>query len=410
MSHTLTPFAWLSMILALSACSPGEAPAPGPGGGMPPAMVSVVTLAPRDLPVSYEYTGQTAGYRDAEVRARATGILLKRLYTEGAPVKAGQVLFQIDPAPFEANLERARADQARAEADLAAARSDLERIRKDVARLKPLAEARAVSQKSLDDAVSAKSGAESRILAAEAALLASKAQVTQAGLDLGYTRVTAPIGGLSGRALKSEGSLVSGQEATLLTTVSQVHPMYVMFGISEQDMARMNADAGQGRLRLPGNGLFSVRIKLADGTLFNQTGKLTFNDPRVNPDTGTREARAEVPNPAGMLKPGQFVRVILEGAVRPNALVLPQRAILEGPQGKFVYVVNGESKAEPRPVEVGDWAGADWVILNGVQPGDRVIVDGAIKVMPGAPVQIQPETPPADASPGSPAPQTAPQT
>jgi membrane fusion protein (multidrug efflux system) len=211
--------------------------------------------------------------------------------------------------------------------------------------------------------------------------------VNEAKLNLGYTRVEAPISGMSSRAAVSEGTLVSGPNV-LLTTVTQADPMYVIFGIPDRDRLAMRRDAEAGRLRLPQDGRFKASLKLADGTVYARTGTLDFTDVRVSTETGTSEARAELPNPDGALRAGEFARIVLEGAVRPSAMIAPQRSVLEGPQGKFVYVVNAESKAEPRPVEVGDWTADGWIINQGLKPGDRVIVDGVMKLGPGAPVTV----------------------
>ena len=376
-------------LISLVGCKPNDAQPPG---GMPPAQVGVVTVTPRTVPVNFEYTGRTAGFRDVEVRARVTGILLKRHYQEGGAVKAGQLLFEIDPAPFRAALDKAEADLARAEAELA-------RAMLDAARMQPLHEAKAVSRKEFDDAVAGE-----RI--ARAQVLAARALVAEARLDLGYTRVLAPISGVSGRALKSEGSLVSAQEATLLTTLSQVEPMYALFGVADGDLLKLEQEAATGRLVLPRDGLFTARVKLADGRLHAREGRVNFSDNRIDPATGTVEGRAQFANPDASLRPGQFVRVVLSGATRPDAILLPQRAVMEGPTGKFVYLVNGEGKAEARPVEVGDWLGEDWVINAGLAAGERVIVDGALKVMPGAPVHIEEKPgesgPPAGVAPAAP--------
>jgi len=197
--------------------------------------------------------------------------------------------------------------------------------------------------------------------------------------------VEAPVSGITSRALPSEGTLVSGPNV-LLTSVIQVDPIWVNFGIPDNEQARLQKDAEAGRLNLPKN--LEVELRLGDGSIHPKKGRLSFSDVRVSPATGTREARAEVPNPDGALRPGQFVRVILHGATRPNALTVPQRAVLEGPQGKFVYVVNAQSVAEARPVEAGEWSGDNWVITSGLKPGERVIVDGLLKLGPGAPVKI----------------------
>ena len=353
----------------LAGCDSG----PQAQSGMPPAAVAVVTIEPKDIPASFEYTGQTAGSREVEVRARVTGILLKRNYREGGRVGAGQSLFTIDPAPFQAAL-------ARAEADEAAAMARVEQSRRNAARMKPLFEARAVSQKEYDDA-------ESTHAVAEADLKAAQARVTEAGLNLGYTRVESPIAGIAGRAQRSDGNYVSGPDV-LLTSVTQINPMHVLFGVSDEERRKINREVEAGRLVLPKNGAFKVSVRLAEGGEYANSGRLNYTDVRVSGTTGTSEARAELPNPNGLLHPGQFVRVVLSGAQRPQAVLVPQRAVLEGPQGKFVYIVNSESKAEARTVTVGDWHGDDWIVTAGLSAGDKVIVDGVMKIGPGAPVQI----------------------
>ena len=358
-----------------------------PPHGAPPPEVTVVTIEPKNIPAVFEYTAQTAGRREVEVRARVTGILLKRNYREGDAVIAGQSLFTIDQAPFEAALARAQADVASAEARLGQAR-------RNAARLEPLFAAKAVSQKDYDDAISSDA-----IAAADAK--AARARLTQAKLDFEYTRVEAPITGIAGRALRSEGNYVTGPEV-LLTTVTQIDPIYVLFGVSDEERLKLNREAEAGRLTLPKDGQFDASVKLAEGSVYANTGKLTFSDVRISGTTGTSEARAELPNPTGLLRPGQFVRVILKGAQRPNAILVPQRAVLEGPKGKFVYVVNAESKAEARPVELGDWQSDDWIVTAGLAPGDKVIVDGIMKIGPGAPVRIADANAPKPGAPAAP--------
>jgi len=366
------------LALALAACSPSNG-APdkgghkgGPGAGMPPPEVTVVTVAPQALPVTFEYVGQTAGSREVEVRARVAGILLKRNFTEGAPVRQGQSLYTIDPAPFEAAV-------ARAEADVGAAEARLEQARKNAARLKPLYAEKAVSQKDYDDTVSA-----AEIGAAD--VKAARARLTEAKLNLSYTKVESPVSGITGRSMRQEGSLISGPDA-LLTSITRVDPIWVNFGVPDNEQAQIQKEVKAKQLALP-DGNFEVALRRADGSLYEKTGRLNFADVRVSPATGTRETRAELPNPGGALKPGEFVRVILRGATRPNAVTVPQRAVLEGLQGKFVYVVNEKSQAEPRPVEAGEWAGQSWIITGGLKPGERVIVDGVMRLGPGAPVRI----------------------
>jgi membrane fusion protein (multidrug efflux system) len=395
MSLRLTFLSLLALVVA--ACSPsnGSEKKGGPGMGFPPPEVNVTTVTPRTLALTFEYTGQTAGSREVEVRARVAGIMLKRNFVEGAPVRQGQSLYTIDPEPFEAAA-------ARAEADVAAAEARYDQAKRNAARLKPLYAEKAVSQKENDDAVSAES-----IGAAD--VKAARARLVEARLNLTYTKVEAPVSGVASRSLRSEGSLVEGPQ-TLLTTVIQVDPIWVNFGVPDNEQASLAREAQAGRVALPPNGQFEVALKRADGTLYERTGRLNFNDVRVSPTTGTREARAEIPNGQGVLRPGEFVRVILRGATRPNAITVPQRAVLEGPQGKFVYVVDEKGTAQPRPIEVGDWAGDDWVVTKGVQAGDRVITDGLMRLGPGAPVRVaeagaaQPGKPPAQGG-GKPAPQ-----
>jgi membrane fusion protein, multidrug efflux system len=358
-----------------------------PHGGMPPPEVNVVVVKATSIPVTYEYTGQTAGFREVEVRSRVPGILEKRNFEEGAPVKKGQSMYTIDAAPFQSAL-------ARAEADLASIEARATQARRTVERLKPLYEAKAASQKEFDDAVSAE-----QIVQADAK--AARARVFDAKLSLGYTRVESPLAGIAGRSERPEGTLVSGPEM-LLTVVTQVDPVYVNFAIPEAEHLALRRETQAKRLVLPKDGRFEVSVKLADGTDYGRKGRLGFSDVRINPATGTSDARAQLPNPEGLLRPGQFVRVTLSGASRPSAILIPQRAVLDGPKGKMVFVVNKESRAEPRPVQVGEWRGDSWIINEGLAEGDRVIVDGVMKIGPGAPVRVPGEKPAAGAQPPQP--------
>jgi membrane fusion protein (multidrug efflux system) len=361
----------VAFIAALYGC---ERAVPQQGGaGMPPPAVTVVTTQTREVPVTYEYTGQTAGFREVEVRARVTGIVLKRNYREGAVVRRGETMFTIDPEPFQMAV-------ARAEGDLGVANARVEQARRDATRLKPLVEARAVSQKELDDALSA-------VRMSEAEARSLQARLNEAKLNLSYTRVEAPIGGVSSRAAISEGTLVSGP-TVLLTTVTQTDPMYVMFGIPDREHLAIRRDVEAGRLRLPAGNRFRATIKLSDASTYSESGTLDFTDVRVSSQTGTSEARAEFANRRNVLRAGEFVRVSLQGATRPAAIVVPQRAVLEGPKEKFVYVVTADSKVEVRPVQVGEWAGDGWIVESGLQPGERVVLDGVMKIGPGAPVQV----------------------
>jgi membrane fusion protein, multidrug efflux system len=379
--------------LLVAACGPSQQQGGFPG--FPPSEVTTFVVQPKAVPASYEYVGQTAGSREVEVRARVTGILEKKLFQEGAPVKAGQVLFVIDPKPLAAQAAALEADVVRAQA--LKAQSD-----REVARLKPLAEKRAVGQKEADDAVS---NAE----LAAASVKAAQAKYDEVKLSLGYTRVVAPIGGLSSRAPKSEGSLVTAND-TLLTTISQSDPIWIPFAISENEQLSLNRAVSEGRLTLPKDNAYDVTVKLADGTTIPRRGRINFADTRINPSTGTFEMRAEVPNADGALKPGQFVRVSLAGAVRNNALTVPQIAVQDGAQGKFVYVAerdkDGKDVASARPVTLGDWVSIGgsnmWVVETGLKAGDHVIIDGLSKLRPGAPIKLGAGGPPGAAG-GAPA-------
>jgi len=347
--------------------------------GFPPAHVTVQTVEAKSLPVSFEYTGQTIGSKDVEVRARVNGIVEQRTFEEGKPVKTGQLLFVIDPKPYEATVEAARADLAHSQAQKAQAD-------REAARLKPLAERHAIGQKEADDA-------QSNADLAAASIKSSQAKLDSALLDLGYTRVVSPISGLSSRAQVSEGALATAYQ-TLLTVVSQVDPIWIQFSIAENDQLRINNAVAQGKLVLPANNAYDVTIKLSDGSVFPRKGRINFSDTRVNPATGTYELRAEIPNKDLALKPGQFVRVTLAGAGRKDAITVPQVAVLDGTQGKFVYVAgkdkDGKDVAMPRSVVLGDWVDASggnlFILESGLKAGDSVIIDGIAKLMPGAPI------------------------
>ena len=360
----------IGLPLLLSACGKAADPAKPNGAGMPPPEVNVITVQPKNLGLSYEYVGQTAGSRETEVRARISGILEKRLYEEGSRVKAGTPLFQIDQGAYRTQL-------ASAEAAAAVAEAKLNQARREAARLGPLAAEKAISQKEFDDA-------KSLLETSEAALKQVRAQVNEARLNLGYTKVVAPISGITGIAAKSTGRLVTPTDS-LLTTLVQTDPLYVNFSVSEADYLKLSKDIGSGRIALPGkraaNGslAFDVKLKLADGTIFPSTGKLNFSSEKINPANGGFDARAQIPNPGDVLRPGQFVRVMLNGASRANTIAVPQRAVIDSPMGKIVFTVTADNKLAPRPVELDGWANGEWIVTKGLQGGERVLVDGFIK-------------------------------
>lgn len=360
-----------SSAMALVACGGG---APGGAPSFPPAEVTVTTVAPATVPVSYELSGRLEGSREVEVRARVSGILLERRYAEGRPVRRGEVLFVIDPAPYQAAVQEA-------EADLAEQRARLSRAEREARRLEPLLAKRAASQKDFDQAVS---DAEE----ARATLLSAEARVARAKLDLAYTRVEAPISGFTSRAQHSEGSLVGPGADSLLTRISQVQPIWVRFSAADKTILDLRRAVETGRIAAPPTEQLEVELVLADGRVHAERGRVNFSDSLIDVETGAVDLRAELPNADGTLLPGQFVRVRLLGISRPNAILVPQRSVQQGQDGKFVFVVDAAGKAEARPVEVGEWSGSDWVIESGLAAGDRVIVDGAVKVQPGAQVNV----------------------
>ena len=376
--------ALLCSLSVLTACSDPSANAEGAAaGGMPPASVNVLTVQPQSVPLLIETPALLAGSREVEIRARVSGIVEKRNFNEGAKVEAEQSLFSLDAATFEATVNRNKAELAAAQARQTQAERTLKRLDK-------LRKDGAVSQQSLDDALSAVDVAKADVKTAEAIL-------QQAQVQLNYTEVRSPISGVVSRELVSEGSLVSGPEV-LLTYVTQLDPMYVRFSVAERDQLRLRAEAQSGQVDLPKQ--WQVKVLLANGDVYNQTGIVDFSDVRINTQTGTSEMKAEIANPDALLRPGQFVRIQLEGAVRHNAIVVPQKAVLDGGTGKFVYVLadgeHGGKVAMPAPVEVGEWVKLNgengWVIKSGLKDGDVVIVEGMARIFfPGMPVQLAQE-------------------
>jgi membrane fusion protein (multidrug efflux system) len=334
-----------------------------------PVDVSVVTVAPRDVPAVFEYVAQTQSSRQVNIQARVSGFLDKRVYTEGSIVKQGQVLFLMDKKPFQAQVDAANAQVSKSQAALDTAKANLDRV-------KPLTEQEALSQKDLDDATG-------NFQSASASLDGAKAQLETAQLNLSYCTITAPVGGITGAAAQADGTYLN-QSNSQLTTVAVLTPMWVNFSLSENEMQSLRDQVERGELRRAPNGSYVVEIVLVDGQLFPHTGRVTFTDPGFNAQTGTFLIRATVDNPDGLLRPNQYVRVRVKGATRPNAILVPQRAVLQGSKGHFVWVVDKDNKAESRPVTVGDWSGDEWVITEGLRTGDRVVVDGGLKLAPGA--------------------------
>jgi membrane fusion protein (multidrug efflux system) len=384
-------------LVLLAACGQKDQAAAGggaPGGGMPPAEVGVITVAPKAVGLATELPGRLEASRVAQVRARAAGILLKRLFKEGSDVKAGQALFQIDPAPYQANAASARATLARAQANVTQTTAQAERY-------KPLMEANAVSKQDYINAVAAQKTAEADAAAAQAA-------VTTASINLGYASVTAPISGRIGRALVTEGALVGQGDATQLAVVQQINPMYVNFTQSTTDVLRLRRAVESGQFKRAGADGASVRVILEDGSDYGQEGKLLFSDLTVDPTSGQITLRAEVPNPNGLLLPGMYVRVRLEQAQAEAGVVIPQQAVTRGSTGDTVMVVAPDGKVSPRPVKIGSSIDGQWVVLDGLKTGEQVMVDGFQKLRGTAPVKAVPWKPAASgAAPAASAPASA---
>ena len=373
-----------ALAVVLSACGAKDA-APGAGGagapsGPPPATVGVVTVANEAVALQTELPGRVSAVRVAQVRARVNGVVLQRLFREGSEVSVGQTLYQIDPAPYKAALDSALASLAKGQANLAQATAQVERY-------KPLVEANAISKQEFTTLVTAEKQAQADVATAKAAV-----QTAQINLD--YAAVRAPISGRIGQALVTEGALVSAAEATQLAVIQQTGTMFVNFTQSSTDVLRLRKAIAAKQLRASGDGSVAVRVVLEDGTELPKPGKLLFTDLTVDATSGQITLRAEVPNPEGLLLPGQYVRVRLSQAELPSGMLLPQQAVTRTNQGDTVLVVGEEGKPAQRPVKVGNAQGNQWLILDGLKPGEKVIVDGFQKMMvPGAPVKTVPWTP-----------------
>ncbi|HEX7012388.1 MAG TPA: efflux RND transporter periplasmic adaptor subunit [Steroidobacteraceae bacterium] len=344
----------VSMMLA--ACGRQEG-----GHAPPPPEVAVQTIADEPVPLELTYTARTVGSREVEVRARVGGILLKRRYEEGSRVKQGQPMFLIDPEPVRARVASARAAVAMAKARLDEARRERDRVL-------PLFEKNAVSQSRRDEVVSAYEVAEANLVAAESNL-------RTALLDLEYTDVRAPISGLTSREVLSEGSLVgTDQDSSLLTKIVQIDPLYVEFSVPQSEASLL-------RHSLNGSGTVPVvKVILENGTEYPEPAKLTFVDNAVDINSGTVRVRAVLANGEGVLIPGQFVRAKVEGVLLSNVVSIPRKAVVSSAQGTFVWLVDSEEKAQMRPVQIGRTIGNNVVITDGLKPGERVIVEGVMKV------------------------------
>ncbi len=379
---TMTTFVVVTLLVAACGKTEQQAAPAAP----PPVEVGTLAVSARSVGLVNELPGRVEASRVAQVRARVPGIVQKRLFTEGSEVKAGQALFQIDPASLQASVAGSQATLARAQANLAQASAQAERY-------KPLLEANAISKQEYVNAVAAQKTAEADVAAARAALQTGQ-------INLGYATVTSPIAGRIGRALVTEGALVGQGEATPLAVVQQINPVYVNFTQSTSEVLRLRRALQSGQFRQPAAGADgSLRIVLDDGSVLPQTGRLLFADLTVDQASGQITLRAEVPNPNGLLMPGMYVRVRLEQAESPAGIVVPTQAVQRGTTGDSVMVVSADGKVAPRPVKVGTAQGGGWLILEGLKPGELVMVDGFQKLRPGAAVKPVAWQPPG-AAPG----------
>lgn len=367
-------FLLLPLALALAACGDKPAGAGGPGGGMPPAEVSVITVTPGQLALTSELPGRIEAVRTADVRARVAGIVKQRVFREGSDVKAGDVLFRIDPAPFKAAYDSAAAALARAEAVRDQARAQADRAASLIGK-------KMISQADYDLAVANAKQAVADVAAARAA------QET-ARLNLSYATVTAPISGRIGRALVSEGALVGQGEATQLALIQQIDPLYVNFTQSSVEVLKLKRALDSGALKRS-EAQAQVTLLLEDGTEYQQKGRLLFSDLAVDPSTGSIALRAEFPNPGRMLLPGMYVRVRLDQAVDKHAITVPQRALQRNAQGTALMLVK-DGKVVVQPVTVGAAQGDAWQVTQGLSGGETVIVEGFQHIQPGAPVRTVP--------------------
>lgn len=367
-THTL-----LAVMLSVLVTACGQQKQEGAAGAAMPAMpVSVVEMKPTSVPIRAEAVAQTEGAKEVEVRPRVGGILLKKLFQEGEPIKTGQVMFQIDPVPFQIAVQQA-------EAQLAQQKARIIQTQREADRLKGLLDTQSISQREYDNAVSDNA-------VATASLLQYEALLREAKLNLSYTSVTAPTSGIAGRFQFSEGALVSAN-TSLLTTIVQLSPIWVRFSLSDSELATLGG-------KLNSQSVKNVQLVLSDGTEFPESGKLNFSASEIDPALGTQQLRAVFDNADRSLLPGQFVRARVTTGTRDGVFIIPQTAVLTADQGKFVYVVekdaNGKEVANIRPIQEGNWEGDNWIILGGLKEGDKVVVDNLIKIRPGAPVASHP--------------------
>ncbi len=354
----------------------------------PPPTVSTVTVEPRDVPVSMDFIAQTQSSQQVDIYARVTGFLDKRTYVEGGTVNAGDVLFRMDAKPYEVQVAAAKAALAQQQARLSIAQARLARVR-------PLVKLDALAQKDLDNATG-------EAQTAQALVDQAQANLAQAQLNLSYTTIISPVHGITSAALQQDGTYI-GTLNTKLTSVAAVSPIWVNYSVSENQLLAMRNQVKSGVLRAPENETYDVEISLPDGSIFPHKGRISFRSPSFDPRTGTYLVRATVDNPDGLLRPNQYVRSRVLGFIRPNAILIPQRAVRRTAKGEAVWIADKDGRAELRPVVVGDWQGDDWFISEGLASGEQVIVDGASTLQPGMTVKAEPmrERPAAEVGVGS---------
>jgi membrane fusion protein, multidrug efflux system len=380
--HVARAFAFIALVIAsLTACGKKpEGPPPGMGGPQGPLEVGVITMAATPITLTQDLPARTAAFRVAEVRARVNGIIQKRLFTEGSDVKEGQVLYQIDPAPYQAELDNALGVLNRAEANREAARIKEKRYQE-------LVGSKVVSKQDYDDVAVA-------LHAFEAEVLSAKASVQSARINLGYTQVSSPLSGRAGVSQVTEGAYVQASSATLLVTIQQLDPMYVDVPQSSNDLLRLKKAVTSGDLQTDQEGQARVKLMLDDGTDYAQEGTLQFSDVSVSPSTSSVTIRAIFPNPEGVLLPGMFVRARLVEGRKQDALLLPQFTVTRNSKGEATtFVVGADEKAELRVVKTERTVGNQWLISGGLKPGDRVIANNLQRLRPGAPVKAVPFEP-----------------
>jgi membrane fusion protein, multidrug efflux system len=382
--HLARPLLISAILFALAGCGndkeasavPTVATKQGSAGEAPTAMeVAAVALIPKDLPVVRTFVAQTESSRAVDIVARVSGFLDRIAYAEGRLVQEGQVLFQLDQKPFLAQLDAARGELKQQEARSWTARANYKRI-------KPLAADNAVSQSDLDRATG-------EMHAAAAAVFAAQAKVKEAELNLSYATIRSPVTGIASKANLREGAYINSiSPEAKLTYVAALEPMWINFSVTQNQMAERREEIEKGRLSVPERDEYEVEIVLSNGMVYPERGRISFADPSFSPQTGTFLVRATVPNPKGRLRPGMFVTAKLEGDVRPRAILVPQKAVQQGANGHFVYLVSSNNTAELRPVIVGEYVGEEWVIKEGLHGGERVVVEGLQRLAPGAPLKL----------------------